>query len=401
MILDGAAKATSTRALPAMIATRLLGRKRLRRVRPAALAVALVVQLGTALAGIEQNVEDRFAEAQAQPVSAAQWGSWVFVPIPVANPTIGNGLQVAALYLHPKTSQNPKAPSNTSGIGAMVTDGGSRLIGAFHDGSYADDRYRIGAFAGKGKFELTFYGIGDAGSNAAQPHPYEMKGTVAQVRGAAKLPGTEAWFVGLTYLYVDATLTVLTSQIVPPLPDLPLPLRNAGLGLNLTYDSRDSNYYPTQGQYFVASGMKFSSSWGGDSSFDKGDVVYNAYLPMSSSSVVALRIRLQATSDDTPFYQLATLDMRGFSRDRYRDNYSLSAAAEWRHRLAPRWGMAAFVEAGQVAPDPGALGSGRTITSYGGGIRWRASADRDLNVGVDVAISTDDRAVFIQIGERF
>lgn len=372
-----------------------------RRARQAALASVLMAHLGMAFAGFEQNAEDRFAEAQAQPVTAARHGNWVIVPIPVANPTVGNGLQVAALYLHAKDPGNPAAPSNTSGIGVMATDTGSRLAGAFHDGSYADDRVRVNAFAGSGKFKLEFFGIGDAGVTSDRALPYEMKGTIAQVRGAARLPGTKAWFAGLTYLYVDATLTVLASQVAPPLPDLPLSLRNAGFGPHLSYDTRDSNYYATRGQYLVASWMKFSSDWGGDSSFDKGDVAYNAYIPVSSQSVWALRGRLQTSSRDTPFYQLPTLDMRGFSRDRYRDNYSLSATAEWRHRFAPRWGMAAFVEAGQVAPDISALGSMRTITSVGGGVRWRASADRDLNVGIDFAVSTDDRAVFLQIGERF
>jgi hypothetical protein len=34
-------------------------------------------------------------------------------------------------------------------------------------------------------------------------------------------------------------------------------------------------------------------------------------------------------------------------------------------------------------------------------VRWQATADRDLHVGIDVAVSTDDRALFIQVGERF
>jgi hypothetical protein len=48
-----------------------------------------------------------------------------------------------------------------------------------------------------------------------------------------------------------------------------------------------------------------------------------------------------------------------------------------------------------------ALKDSRTITTVGAGIRWQATSDRDLNVGLDFAVSTDDRAAFIQIGERF
>ena len=35
---------------------------------------------------------------------------------------------------------------------------------------------------------------------------------------------------------------------------------------------------------------------------------------------------LQSSIDDTPFYELPALDMRGFSRDRYRDNSTQSLA---------------------------------------------------------------------------
>jgi hypothetical protein len=61
----------------------------------------------------------------------------------------------------------------------------------------------------------------------------------------------------------------------------------------------------------------------------------------------------------------------------------------------------AFAEAGRYADTFSALSDGSTITSYGGGVRWQVTADRDMHLGLDFALSTDDRAVFIQVGERF
>jgi len=362
---------------------------------------SLMAALAPALASVTEYAEDRFAEAEARPAPAMQKGSWVIVPIPVANPTLGNGLQVAALYLHPKAADDADAHSNTSGVGGMATDNGARLFGVFHDGSYADDRFRVSGFVGSGKFELKFFGIGNVTLDSDHALPYRIEGLIGQVRAAMRVPGTQDWFAGLSLLYIDATVTVETSQLLPPLPDVPLNFRNTGIGPYMQYDSRDSNYYPRSGQYFRGTWMKFASEGGLHDSFDKGDAFYNAYLPMRPTSVLALRTRLQTSSGETPFFQLPTLDMRGFSRDRYRDNYSMSLTAEWREKLAARWGAIGFVEAGRVASSFGDLGSARTITSYGGGVRWRPSADKDLNLGIDFAISTDDRAVFIQIGEKF
>jgi hypothetical protein len=369
--------------------------------RAVLLGLALAATVGGAIAGVEQNIEDRFDDARAKPAAAAQVGNWVIVPIPVANPTVGNGLQVAAMFLHPKGPSEEGARSTTSGVIAMATDSGSRLAGAFHDGSYADDRFRVTAFAGRGKFQLKFYGIGDVAIPESRAVPYEMSGTLAQVRGEGRVPGTENWFGGLTYQFLDATLTVQSSQLVPGLPDVPIMFRNAGLGPHVTYDSRDSNYFPLQGQFFRAGWLNYSSNWGGDFAFDKGDVFYNLYVPLAKVTVLALRTRLQTASKDTPFYELPTLDMRGFSRDRYRDNATMSLTAEWRHKFSQRWGMIAFAETGRVASSLDKLSEGRAINSYGGGVRWQVTADRELNVGLDFAFSTDDRAVFIQIGEKF
>ena len=38
------------------------------------------------------------------------------IPIPIANPTIGTGLAGALLYIHPSKSNEPDAPTSTTGI---------------------------------------------------------------------------------------------------------------------------------------------------------------------------------------------------------------------------------------------------------------------------------------------
>ena len=73
------------------------------------------------------------------------------VPIPVSNPTVGTGLNLAVLYLHAKV-EGDESPAATSGAAAMATDGGARLVGGFHDSGLYDDHFRISAFAGVGEF---------------------------------------------------------------------------------------------------------------------------------------------------------------------------------------------------------------------------------------------------------
>jgi outer membrane translocation and assembly module TamA len=72
-----------------------------------------------------------------------------------------------------------------------------------------------------------------------------------------------------------------------------------------------------------------------------------------------------------------------------------------RYRFKPRWGAVAFLEAGWFDEEVKQLGSGRRITSYGAGVRWQVTPDKKLNLGFDVAISTDEKAAYIQVGEQF
>jgi hypothetical protein len=373
------------------------GRERL--VAWAAMA-ALAACTRAALAGPEENLEERFDEARTSPTPVVKRGSWVVVPIPVSNPTVGTGLNLSVLYLHAK-AEGDESPAATSGAAAMATDGGARLVGGFHDSSLYDDHLRISAFAGVGEFHLKYYGVADDPLFSRNPLPYKLEGTLAQLRGEVRIPGTEHWFGGATYQYLDATFTPDTSEIAPGFSDTPHHFRSAAFGPHVTFDSRDSNYYPRSGQRFRAGWLNYGPRWGGDFSFDKIDVFYNHYLPFGRTSVLGLRARMQDASESTPFLFLPTLDMRGFSRDRYRDNRTVSLTAEWRQMLLPRWGYAAYAETGRYAASVQALKDSRTITTVGAGIRWQATADRDLNVGLDFAVSTDDRAVFIQVGERF
>ena len=88
-------------------------------------------------------------------------GSWVAVPIPVSNPTIGTGLQATLLYLHPKISSAPNVPNATSGVMGMYTDTESWFVGGFHDGNWSDDRYRFSVFGGTNEFDLDYFGTGE------------------------------------------------------------------------------------------------------------------------------------------------------------------------------------------------------------------------------------------------
>lgn len=363
----------------------------------------LVLWPAPALADVQTKTEELIDDTREGAAIGRQRGNWLAVPIPVSNPTVGTGLQMVLMYLHPKHPGDEAAPSTTSGLGAIYTNTGSWFAGAFHQDSWDHDRYRFTGFIGSGELQLRYYGVGSGSPLASAPLDYALGVSVLLSELQVRIPATDHWYAGMRYVYTRSEIVFDLATLIPGLPptEINIPLRSAGLGVLLSYDSRDDNYYPTRGQYWQIGWTDFSETWGGDVNFDKSINFYNYYHSFNARTLLALRTRLEVTSDSAPFFFLSVLEMRGFARDRYLDNTTLSVHAEARHKLATRWGVVAFTEAGWFADSFTGLADSRTIVSYGAGLRWQPTRDKSLNLGIDAAISSDDRAVYLKIGEAF
>jgi len=355
------------------------------------------------LADAQQKTEELIDEPQRGSEVGPQRGNWVAVPIPVSNPTIGTGLQAVVMYLHPNRRGEDGAPNATTGVGAMYTNTGSWFAGGFHNNSWDNGRYRFAFYGGAGELQLRFYGIGDVALPGNRSVQYALGLSVVGGKLLARLPGTDHWYAGPSYVYFRSESVFDLSNVVPQLPptEINIPYRSASLGLLVNYDSRDDNYYPTRGQYFQAGWHDFSENWGGDQEFQKSTVFYNYYHLFGKQTVLALRARAEDSSEGTPFFFLSSLVMRGFSRDRYLATDTLSIHSELRHKFLERWGAVVFVESGWYGDTFSKLADSRTIISYGTGLRWQATKDKSLHLALDFAVSTDDRAVYFRIGEAY
>jgi hypothetical protein len=385
---------------PPQSATRECCRCRRKGIRlPAVIALLGIIGSGSSLADEETIVAAPTIEAPTTaPADERKQGSWVFVPIPVANPTVGNGAQLGALYLHAPSGDGPPA---TSGLGLMATDNGTRLVAAFHDQSLRHDRFRLTGFIAGGRLEAQYFGVGTGSIFADHPVKYGFEGEALAVLGLVRVVDDADWFVGLSLQQAAATIRFDVPDVIGALPDLQGKLRIFGGGPQVQYDARDDKTYPTRGEDITFRWFGYQGSWGREPTFRKADADFRLYRSITSDLVGAVRARFQGASDQTPFFALPSMDVRGVSADRYRDYRVISTSAELRYVLAARWGLLAFVDAGRAAATTSELGAAKTIVSYGGAVRWQPSAARRLYLGLNVAFSTDASAVFIQVGETF
>lgn len=330
-------------------------------------------------ADTEENINDLTEDATEIAETAPKMkGNFVVVPIPLSNPTIGTGLRLMAMYLHPKKNEH-QTHNSTTGLMAMYTNTDSWMAGVFHDGYWQNGTYRFTGLSGFASLNLDFYGIGDNPDLGDHPVEYNIEMVPVFLKLQRRIPGTLHWFAG-------GHITLLDSNVefdIPNFPNIPTLEKNIntnGAGLIVTYDSRDNNYYPTDGSWFEAKWAGYNEALGSDDNFNTYDLFYNHYFPLNEKTVLALRAKGLFSSGDTPFFMLPFLDMRGFSRGRYHDKHTISGHSEIRYKFLPRWGVMGFFEAGRFGSDLDALSSNQTITSYGGGLRWQVTKAQQMHL---------------------
>ncbi|TVZ41205.1 surface antigen-like protein [Alteromonadaceae bacterium 2753L.S.0a.02] len=332
-------------------------------------------------------------------------GKWLPVPIPISNPTVGTGLQGVLLYLHaPKAGDSAETPAATSGIGGMYTDSESKVLGVFHDNHFADDRFRLKAMVGVGDLNLDFFGIGTTASDLKIT--YNIRPKISYLQFLVELPRAENHYLGLSHLYSDAELRFRFEFELDPenpvsLPGLTFNSVTSSLGIVYNYDSRDNNFYPRKGANISVSYTSDDERWGSEYRFERLNLNYRHFVSLSHNQVLATQLNFSDVDGDPPFYFLSSLAMRGFAGGRYLDNTSGSAHIEWRYKFSQRWGVNIFGETGRIGESLDELFDSRNVNSAGLGLRWQPIVSKELNLGIDVAKSTDDSALYLRVGEAF
>lgn len=357
---------------------------------------------GPAMAAVATETDEFMASiekgADAQPITR---GNLVVVPIPMSNPTLGSGLQLAALYLHP-VSDDHVGPNPTSGVGGMYTSSDSWVAGVFHQNYLFDDRLRIMAAAGAGSLNLEYYGFGGQGLFAENPLDYSLDMSLGMVRTQFRLPGTDHWFAGPAVVYSRGDVEMDLSQLLPLLPGLERDIAMGAGGVVLTYDSRDSNYYPRKGVMFTASWYDYGDTFASDFDYGKTNINYSYYISATDKMVLAANAAWEHTSGGAPFFARSAMQVRGYNHGRYMDDVALTTRLEGRYKFRPRWALKAFYDTGWISDGREQILDGENAWSVGTGIHWQTTAEKPLHLGVDVAFTDEgDSVFFIQLGERF
>src|SRR5882672_7192551 len=316
--------------------------------------------------------------------------NFVVAPIPIVNPTIGNGLAGAGMMMY---KHDPDSPVSITGVAAGYTDSGSWGVGAMQDSKFAADRWRIlgGGAIALAKYELY---VPEISPDFHFSTEHKLSGGMLQVlrRVAPHL------YAGLRYM--RATMRFPTPEEAQDLiPEEGIDYDMGGLGLVAEWDSRNHSFQPNGGIDVVFRSNFSRENFGADLPYERYTLAYEQYRPgFRKQDVIAWRVSLCGTSSDTPFFERCQFgssnDLRGYAVGRYYDDAMYAAQIEYRAPLWKRFGAVAFAGAGSVASSFGDLASADTLASGGVGLRFLASKEQRVNVSLDYAIGRDESTLY-------
>jgi Omp85 superfamily domain len=326
---------------------------------------------------------------------------FVIAPIPISNPSIGTGLALTGMVLY-KLDQD--SPESSTALGAGYLSSGSWLVGVGQKLNFDADRYRLIAALGLGQVNYTFFGVGADSTSSGVPIEQKVAGGMLDFRRQI----VEGLHIGLRYSYgtVKTSLQAPPAELAPILEGKELDLTIAGLGPVASWDTRDRQFSPTKGTFAEFKSNFANSAFGSDLAYQTYSLAWNAYYSLGAPNVLAARVYLCKASESAPFFATCAYgtgsDLRGYEAGRYRDLNLIAAQAEYRLRLASRFGAVVFAGTGSVAGSFGDLFSSTSLPSAGIGLRYLAVPSQGVNISIDYAWGkSGSSGLYVYIGDSF
>lgn len=262
------------------------------------------------------------------------------------------------------------------------------------------------------KIPFNFYGIGN---NTAQINEDRLIQQLVKIAFDAEKTFIKSAYTGISlgfesYQFKDKIAGGLY-QTSPSLND-----RDGGnvfyLGISQSYDTRNSNNYPTKG-FFGRLTYQYAPSFFGGNNFSGSLIKANIrnFWPVAPQLVFGVQaIYYTIQGQNTPFYLLPQLGndeiMRGYYTGRYRDENLIASQAELRYRFSNRFGLVAFGGTGKVFSN-GNFTLNALKPNYGIGGRYFFDPAKGLSIRLDYGIgeknANEDRqkGFYISLAEAF
>lgn len=326
-----------------------------------------------------------------------------FLPIPlvITEPAVGygGGLGLAFFHANEGTGVDGKPmPPDVSVLLGLATENGTWAGGGAHVGFWRRNTIRTASALLVPSVNIDFYGGGDL-PEIPGGVAYQLQGWLAYQSALFRVRGGN-WWAGGQVIYFDAE-TKLRDSPPPPLDQLAGKVTNGSVGATLQYDSRDNLFSPTTGW---SGELQVRQHWGefrDDFSYTALDADSKYYFRGGDDWYFGWRVKASFSGEDTPFYALPFISMRGIPMARYQGEQVANTEFEARYAIDSRWSVLGFGGVGRAASADEKLSKAADRWSGGGGFRYLIARQLGFQTGIDVAKGPEEWAFYLQFGSAW
>ncbi|MDO6620055.1 BamA/TamA family outer membrane protein [Shewanella sp. 10N.286.51.B2] len=344
------------------------------------------------------------------------------VPILITEPAVGAGGGLMGLFLHEtdeeKELRKQKALESIDGgaqlipaamtlVGGGATANGTWFAFAGHRHSWLNDSIRYTGGAGAAKANLDIYtnlgGLLPEGQNlkfdTTTEAYFAMQKLQFRVADTPLLLGLkQLWSVSS----VSSSNAVVDWFLQTALGDKHT---TSGLGLVAEYDTRDNMFFPKKGYILSAEYMLYDEALGSDSHYGTLDTSGEFYFPIAKKWTFAVAASYQELYEKDTSLSPTTkpyVDLRGVSAFRYQGDQVGTLQAQLMYHIDHRWTVSTFYGYGQTETETESIqDSSDSVNAYGVGFRYQIARRYGIHMGVDVAASEEERALYFNLGSGF
>jgi hypothetical protein len=180
---------------------------------------------------------------------------------------------------------------------------------------------------------------------------------------------------------------------------------NSGLGGVLIYDTRDNVLNSSKGMFLEFSSLFYHRAYGSSFNFQVAQFEYCKYWKIKPKHILAWQTRSRFTFGSVPFLEMSMVGnddiLRGYPRNRFRDNHNMLTQVEYRFPLFWRFGMTAFAGLGDVFSRPQDLSWRNTKYTVGAGLRFLVNTAERINIRLDYGYGSEGGFIYINVAEAF
>jgi hypothetical protein len=353
------------------------------------------------------------------------------VPIIITEPAVGEGLGLAAIFFHPpkdysaeqyaksglnKDEELPDIgsepaseiasagmkefvlPNMSAGVYAK-TNNGTWLAGGGHFAHWKEDTIRFNAVLGYASANLKFYGLPGL-PQLPNGLKFNGEGLFIDQDISWRLKDSN-FFLGTGYTFLQVDTSFDLGQVIPGLPVVDKTSRQSGIGIFMSYDSRDTKFTPSSGIESEISATLNDKAIGSDFDYTKYDASLHKWWNPDPKWVPGLRLDLQYVDGDLPFYSVPFIQLRGIPALRYQGRSVAVAETEVRWNFHPRFSAIGFLGIGVAANKFSDMDQAPSRATQGVGFRYMMARKLGMHVGIDVAQGPEDTYWYVQVGSAW